>query len=340
MIKEAISAMLSGRGLEREEAREVMMEMMEGRATPAQMGAFLAAMRQKGETIEEITACATVMREKCAKLTPGEDVLDIVGTGGDGMFTFNISTISAFVAAAGGVKVAKHGNRSVSSKCGSADVLEALGANINLGPSQAEEVLKKTGMCFMLASVYHQAMKHVAPVRRELGVRTIFNILGPLANPAGATMQLLGVYGEELVEPLARVLANLGVKRAIVVHGRDGLDEITLTGATTICEVSGGKLGSCFISPEQFGLERCQPQDLTGGNPQENAVIARNVLSGEKGPKRDVVALNSAFCLYMHSKSMTLRECVRTAHGLIDSGAALAKLEEFIKATNEAAAIA
>jgi anthranilate phosphoribosyltransferase len=337
MIKEAISAMLSGRGLTMEEAREVMMEMMEGRATPAQMGAFLAAMRQKGETIEEITACASVMREKCAKLSPGVDVLDIVGTGGDGMFTFNISTISAFVAAAGGVKVAKHGNRSVSSKCGSADVLEALGANINLAPHQSEAVLKKTGMCFMLASVYHQAMKHVAPVRKELGVRTIFNILGPLANPAGATMQLLGVYGEELVEPLARVLANLGVKRAIVVHGRDGLDEITLTGATTICEVSGGKLGSCFISPEQFGLDRCQPEDLTGGNPHENAVIARNVLSGEKGPKRDVVALNSAFCLYMHSKSKTLRECVRAAHSLIDSGAALAKLDEFIKATNEAA---
>jgi anthranilate phosphoribosyltransferase len=339
MIKDAISALLGGRGLTRNEAREVMLEMMEGKATPAQMGAFLAAMRQKGETIEEITACANVMREKCTKLNPETDVLDIVGTGGDGMFTFNISTVSAFVAAAGGVKVAKHGGRSVSSKCGSADVLEALGANITLTAQQSEAVLKKTGMCFMLASVYHTAMKHVAPVRRELGVRTIFNILGPLANPAGATMQLLGVYDEELVEPLARVLANLGVKRAIVVHGRDGLDEITLTGATTICEVSGGRLGSCFISPEQFGLKRCRPEELTGGTPEENAVIARSILNGEKGAKRDIVVLNSAFCLYMFSNSKTLRECVRLAQELIDSGAAATKLDEFCKATNEESSI-
>jgi anthranilate phosphoribosyltransferase len=242
-----------------------MLQMMDGKATDSQMGAFLAAMRLKGETIEEITACAEVMREKCVKLHPKNDVLDIVGTGGDELYSFNISTVSAFVVASGGVPVAKHGNRSVSSKCGSADVLEALGANIMLNAAQSERVLEDTGICFMLAQVYHSAMKHVAHVRRELGVRTIFNILGPLANPAGANMQLLGVYDENLVEPLASVLSNLGVKRAMVVHGHDGLDEITLTGTSTICEVAGGNLNSYFITPEQFGLTRCQLSDLTGG---------------------------------------------------------------------------
>jgi anthranilate phosphoribosyltransferase len=338
MIKEAIYALLNNRSLSRPEAREVMLEMMEGRATPAQMGAFLTAMRQKGETIDEITACASVLREKCEKLHPDTDVLDIVGTGGDELFTFNISTVSAFVVAAGGVPVAKHGGRSVSSKCGSADVLEALGANIGLSAPASETVLKKTGMCFMLAQVYHSAMKHVAPVRRELGARTIFNILGPLANPAGASMQLLGVYDENLVEPLASVLNNLGVKRAMVVHGRDGLDEITLTGTTTICEAMDGKLNSYFITPEQFGLSRRRPEELTCGDPEENARIAREVLQGEAGAKRDIVVLNSAVCLYMANNHMTLRQCVRMAQDIIDSGAALDKLNAFIAATNEAAA--
>jgi anthranilate phosphoribosyltransferase len=334
MIKEAIYAILSGRGLSLEEAREVMLEMMEGRATPAQMGAFLTAMRQKGETIDEITACASVMRDKCVRLNPGGDVLDVVGTGGDELFSFNISTVSAFVAAAGGVRVAKHGNRSVSSKCGSADLLEALGANISLSARESEEVLRKTGICFMLANVYHLAMKHVAPVRRDLGVRTIFNILGPLANPAGANMQLLGVYDERLVEPLARVLSKLGVKRAMVVHGHDGLDEITLTGATTICEVDEGRLNSYFITPEQFGLERCRVQDLIGGGPAENAEIARAVLSGEGGARRDVVLLNSAVCLYMAHRHMTLRQCLERARTAIDSGAALRKMLSLVATTN------
>jgi anthranilate phosphoribosyltransferase len=338
MIREAIYALLSGGGLRTEEAREVMLEMMEGRATPAQMSAFLTAMRLKGETIDEITACASVMREKCVKLTPETDVLDIVGTGGDELFSFNISTVSAFVAASGGVPVAKHGGRSVSSKCGSADVLEALGANITLSANESERVLKKTGMCFMLASVYHSAMKYVAPVRRELGVRTLFNILGPLANPAGANMQMLGVYDENLVEPLARVLSNLGVKRAMVVHGHDGLDEITLTGTTTICEAHGDRLVSYFITPEQFGLERCRPEELTGGDPAENAEIAREVLSGKRCAKGDIVALNAAMCLHMAFGDITLRQCVKMAQELIYSGKAREKMEAFVAATNETAA--
>ncbi|MDR0916682.1 MAG: anthranilate phosphoribosyltransferase [Oscillospiraceae bacterium] len=337
MIREAIYQILAGDGLSGDSAREVMLEMMEGRATPAQMGAFLTAMRQKGETIDEITACAQVMREKCMKLTPDTDVLDIVGTGGDELYSFNISTVSAFVAAAGGVPVAKHGGRSVSSKCGSADLLEALGANITLTAAQSERVLRETGMCFMLASVYHDAMRHVAPVRRELGVRTIFNILGPLANPAGATFQLLGVYDESLVTPLASVLSNLGCRRAMVVHGHDGLDEITLTGTTTICEAIDGRLNSYFITPEQFGLKRCELSELVGGDPAENAEIARSILRGELGAKRDIVLLNSAVCLYMARRDLTLRGCVSLAAQLIDSGAAMRKLDDFVVATNRAA---
>ncbi|MCL2009891.1 MAG: anthranilate phosphoribosyltransferase [Synergistaceae bacterium] len=338
MIEKAIYDILAGRDLTLDMTRNVMLQMMEGCATGAQIGAFLAAMRLKGETIEEITACAEVMREKCVKLRPKTDVLDIVGTGGDGLYTFNISTVSALVVASGGVPVAKHGNRSVSSKCGSADVLEALGANFLLTAEQSERVLAETGMCFMMAQLYHSAMKHVAPVRRELGVRTIFNILGPLANPAGATMQLLGVYDENLVEPLANVLRNLGVKRAMVVHGHDGLDEITLTGTSTICEVADGRLNSYFVTPEQFGLPRCKIADLIGGGPKENAEIARRILSGEKGPMRDIVVLNSACCLYMGKNDITMRECVRLAQELIDSGKAMNKLESFVRATNEAAA--
>lgn len=338
MINSAIYNILSGKNLSLEQTRAVMLQMMEGSATDSQMGAFLAAMRLKGETIEEITACAEVMREKCTKLQPKTDVLDIVGTGGDELNSFNISTVSSFVVAAGGIPVAKHGNRGVSSKCGSADVLEALGANIALSAEQSERVLSEIGMCFMLAQVYHSAMKHVAHVRRELGVRTIFNILGPLANPAGATLQLLGVYDENLVEPLARVLSNLGVKRAMVVHGHDGLDEITLTGTSTICEVANGRLNSYFITPEQFGLSRCRMSDLVGEGPRENAETARSILSGEKGPKRDTVVLNAACCLYMGKNDVTMRECVRSAEALIDSGKALAKMNDFIRLTNEIAA--
>ena len=335
MIEKAIYSILAGRDLSLDMTRAVMLQMMEGNATNAQMGAFLAAMRLKGETIEEITACAEVMREKCLKLHPKTDVLDIVGTGGDELNSFNISTVAAFVIAASGVPVAKHGNRSVSSKCGSADVLEALGANIMLSAEQCQRVLDETGICFMMAQVYHTAMKHVAPVRRELGVRTIFNILGPLSNPAGATLQLLGVYDENLVEPLARVLLNLGVKRAMVVHGHDGLDEITLTTTSTICEVAEGRLNSYFITPEQFGLSRCTLSDLAGGDSKESAEIARRILSGEKGAKRDTVVLNAACCLYMVKNDVTMRECVRLAQELIDSGKAIRTLEAFVHATNQ-----
>lgn len=337
MIKQAIYQLLNGEDMTRTEAREVMKQVMQGEAASSQVGALLAALRMKGETIDEITACAEIMREKSLKIIPKNDVLDIVGTGGDELYSFNISTVSAFVAAAAGVSVAKHGGRSVSSKCGSADLLEELGVNINLSAEQSQQVLERTNMCFMHAQVYHTAMKHVAPIRKELGVRTIFNILGPLANPAGATYQLLGVYDENLVEPLARVLLNLGVKRAMVVHGHDGLDEVSLSGTTTICEVAQGKLNSYFISPEQFGLERASLEEIIGGDPKTNAQIARNILAGNKGPHRDIVILNAACCIYMFQNQVTMRECVRIAAEVIDKGAALAKLKEFIAVTNEVA---
>ncbi|WP_313559795.1 anthranilate phosphoribosyltransferase [Ruminiclostridium cellobioparum] len=331
MIQEAIYQVINKQDLSLDQTKTVMEEIMEGRATNAQIGSFLTAMRMKGETIEEITACATVMRDKCTKIQPDKDVLDIVGTGGDEANTFNISTVSSFVVSAGGVPVAKHGNRSVSSKCGSADLLEALGINIALTAEQSARILESIGICFMFAPTYHASMKYAAPVRKELSVRTIFNILGPLANPAGANMQLLGVYDENLVEPLARVLANLGVKRAMVVHGHDGLDEVTLCDTTTICEVNNGKLNSFFLSPEQLGLERCRSTDLAGGDPAENAGIALDILNGAKGPKRDVVVLNSALCLYMSHNQITLRECVKMAEELIDSGRAHARMENFIE---------
>lgn len=336
MIKTAIYDMLNGKNLSLDATREVMNQIMEGNATNAQIGSFLTAMRLKGETIDEITACAMVMREKCTKIFPQIDVLDIVGTGGDEAATFNISTVSAFVISTGGVPVAKHGNRSVSSKCGSADLLEALGVKIDISADQSEKILNEIGICFMFAPNYHASMKYAAPVRRELGVRTIFNILGPLANPAGANMQLLGVYDENLVEPLARVLANLGVKRAMVVHGHDGLDEVTLCDTTTICEVTDGKLNSFFITPEQLGFKRCKLTELIGGDPAVNAKIALQILNGEKGPKRDVVVLNSAICLYMTHNNITLKECVKLAENIIDSKKAKNLLDRFIALSNEA----
>jgi anthranilate phosphoribosyltransferase len=335
MIKQAIYDLLNKKDLSLERAKEVMMEIMEGRASAVQISSFLTAMRIKGETIDEITACAMVMREKCRKLTPGMDVLDIVGTGGDELNSFNISTVSTFVISAGGVPVAKHGGRSVSSKCGSADLLEALGVKIDLSASQSEKILQEIGICFMFAPVYHSSMKYAAPVRKELSVRTIFNILGPLSNPAGANMQLLGVYDESLVEPLANVLSNLGVRRAMVVHGHDGLDEVSLTDTTTICEVNGNSMNSFFLTPEQLGFERCGISDLIGGDPDENAKIALDILNGGKGPCRDIVTLNSALCLYMSHNNITLRECVRMAGEIIDSGKARRQLDRFIRLSNE-----
>lgn len=337
MIKTAIYNLLNGENLSINMTREVMYQIMEGRATNSQIASFLTAMRLKGETIDEITACAMVMREKCTKLHPKTDVLDIVGTGGDEICTFNISTVSAFVTAAGGVPVAKHGNRSVSSKCGSADLLEELGVKIDITAEHSEKILNEIGICFMFAPTYHSSMKYAGPVRRELGIRTVFNILGPLANPAGANMQLLGVYDENLVEPLANVLLNLGIKRAMVVHGHDGLDEITLSGTTTVCEVANGRINSFFITPEQLGLKRCDLSELIGGLPKDNAKIALNILNGEKGAKRDAVVLNTAFCLYMMHNSVTLKECVKMADNIIESGKAKILLDKFIKLSNEVA---
>lgn len=336
MIKEAIQSVLRGENLDFDTAKVVMEEMMEGTATAAQMGGFLTAMRMKGETIEEITACATVMREKGVKINPVREVLEIVGTGGDEAGTFNISTTTAFVAAAAGVPVAKHGNRSVSSKSGAADVLEKLGVNLNLTPEQAEKVLEKTNMCFMFAQSYHSSMKNVAPVRTQLGVRTIFNILGPLSNPAGATMQLMGVYDRELVEPLAKVLSNLGVVRGVAVCGSDGIDEITLSGPTHVCEIRHGNLTSYDITPEQFGLARCELKDLVGGSPEENARISKEILSGrERGPKRDVIVLNAAMAIYLGIDGIDLSQGIAIAKEMIDQGKAQDKLEEFVKATCE-----
>lgn len=334
MIKEAIHKLLNGENLSLEMAKSVMDEIMSGSATNAQIASFITAMRMKGETIDEITACAMIMRKYGTKLKHEGDVLDIVGTGGDQAYTFNISTISSLVISAAGVPVAKHGNRSVSSKCGSADVLETLGVKIDVPVSRSEKILKEIGICFMFAPNYNSSMKYAAPVRKELGVRTIFNILGPLASPAEANFQLLGVYDENLVEPLARVLSNLGVKKAMVVHGHDGLDEISLTASSTICEVNNGYLNSFFLDPRQFGFEYCTPADLTGGGPKENAEIARRVLSGEKGSKRDIVLLNSAVCLYMFYDNITLRECVKMAAEMIDSGKAMEQLNKFIRLSN------
>jgi len=339
MIKDAIQKVISGQDLDFDTAKAVMNAMMDGTATEAQMGALLTGLRIKGETVEEITACATVMREKGLRLNPVRNVIDIVGTGGDGTNTFNISTTSAFVIAAGGVPVAKHGNRGVSSKSGAADVLEHLGINLNLTPEQSEAILAESNICFMFAQIYHASMKYAAPVRKEMGVRTIFNVLGPLANPAGATMQLMGVYDRKLVEPLAQVLANLGVVRGVAVSGgEEGMDEVTLTGETYVCEIRYGALTSYVITPEQFGFSRCTLEELAGGSPAENAQTTLDILSGrERGPKRDVVVLNSAMALYLGIDDCTVADCIKTAQDIIDSGQALAKLEQFRRLTNEVA---
>ncbi len=332
-MKEYINKVIEGKNLTTEEAAAAMDIIMSGEATPAQIGSYLTALRMKGETIEEITGCAKGMREKCLQFVGKGDLMDIVGTGGDCTNTFNVSTVSSFVVAAGGVKVAKHGNRSVSSKCGSADVLEALGVKLDITKEQNEAVLEETGMCFMFAPVYHSAMKYVAAPRRELGTRTIFNILGPLANPAYANLQVMGVYSDQLVDSMAQVLSNLGVKRAMVVHGEDGVDEVSICGKTKVCEVRDGKVKSYTIDPEELGLSTAQPEDIKGGLAEENKEIALSILKGEKGAKRDMVLINSAVALYTAFDNKSLKECVQMAADLIDSGKALDKMQEFIKAT-------
>lgn len=336
MIKEAIIKLSKKQDLTYAEAETVMDEIMSGQATPVQMSAYLTALSLKGETIDEITASAAGMRAHCIKLLHNLDVLEIVGTGGDGSNSFNISTTSSLVIAAGDVPVAKHGNRAASSKSGAADVLEALGVKITLTPERSAEILKKINICFLFAQNYHIAMKYVAPIRKELGIRTVFNILGPLSNPAGANMELMGVYDQSLVEPLAQVMANLGVDRGMVVYGQDSLDEISMCAPTSVCEIRDGKFTSYEITPEQFGYERCEKGALTGGTPAENAEITKAILKGEeKGPKRQAVCLNAGAALYIAGKAASIEEGVKLAESLIDSGAALKKLEEFVEETNK-----
>ncbi len=335
MIKEAIHKVFKKENLTYEEAEAVMNEIMEGEASAVQMSSYLTALSMKGETVEEITASAAGMRAHCVRLLHDMDVLEIVGTGGDGANSFNISTTSSLVISAAGIPVAKHGNRAASSKCGAADVLEALGVNITISPEKSRELLEKIGICFLFAQNYHIAMKYVAPVRKELGIRTIFNILGPLANPAGANMELMGVYDESLIEPLAHVLANLGVKRALVVYGTDGLDEISLSAPTKICEVKDGTFTSYEITPEQFGLTRCKKEDLVGGTPAENAQITHDILAGKPGPKRDAVLMNAGAAIYMAGKAETIQDGIDMASNMIDSGKAAAQLEKFVKLSNQ-----
>ena len=336
MIQNAIKSLSKKQDLTFDTAEAVMDEIMTGSASAVQMSAYLTALSIKGETIDEITASAAGMRKHCVRLLHDMDALEIVGTGGDGANTFNISTTAAIIVAAAGVPVAKHGNRSASSKCGAADVLEELGVNIAISPEKSAELLKNIGICFLFAQNYHIAMKYVAPIRRELGIRTVFNILGPLTNPAGAKMELMGVYDRELVEPLAQVLANLGVKKAMVVHGEDGLDEISLCAPTFCCEVKDGWVRSYTITPEEFGFQRCSKDDLVGGSPAENAAILRAILGGERSAKRNAAVLNSAAALYVAGKHTTIAEAVVAVEKLIDSGAAMAKLQEFIASSNDA----
>ncbi|MDR0504111.1 MAG: anthranilate phosphoribosyltransferase [Treponema sp.] len=340
MIKEAILSLSKKQDLDYKTAEAVMHEIMTGEATPVQMSAYLTALSLKGETTDEITASAFGMRSHCVRLLHDEDALEIVGTGGDHSNSFNISTAAAIITAAAGVPVAKHGNRGASSKCGSADVLEALGVNINIPPEKSAELLKRIGICFLFAQNYHIAMKYVAPIRRELGIRTVFNILGPLTNPAGAKMELMGVYDRELVQPLAQVLSNLGVKNAMVVYGEDGLDEISLSSPTFVCEVKNGWVRSYTITPEQFGFERCEKDELRGGTPAENAEILKAVLKGGNdvktiNVKRNAAILNAAAALFISGRYESIEAAAKIAGDIIISGKALEKLEEFIRFSNE-----
>ncbi len=335
-MKQIIATLLNGENLTPTQAQHAMNQIMSGEVDEVIIATFLTALRIKGETVEEITEFVNVLRDKATKIQPTTDVIDIVGTGGDSANTFNISTTTALVVAACGVPVAKHGNRSVSSKSGSADVLEALGININLPEHKATQVLEQTDITFMFAPLFHSSMKYVAPARKKMQIRTVFNILGPLLNPALASFQLMGVYDKKLVEPLAQVLANIGVKRALVVHGEDGLDEATLTARTFVCEINDGKLHSYHICPTDFGLSLCNADDLVGGDPTQNAQITRDILSGvEQGAKRDIVILNSALALYTGLGNITLDDGIKMASKCIDDKLALKKLEQLIQISNE-----
>lgn len=334
MIKEAIVKIVDKQDLTYDEAYTVMNEIMSGETTPTQNAAFLAALSTKSaraETTSEIAGCAAAMRDHAVRVESDYDLFEIVGTGGDNAGSFNISTTSALVAAAGGMKVAKHGNRAASSKCGTADCLEALGVNIDQSPDKCRELLDKVGICFFFAQKYHTSMKYVGAIRKELGFRTVFNILGPLTNPGSPKMQLLGVYDEYLVEPLAQVLIDLGVKRGMVVYGKDKLDEISMSAPTKVCEFKDGWFRSYTISPEDFGLARCEKKELVGGTPAENAAITRAILGGERGPKRDAVLMNAGASLCIGGKADNMADGIKLAGEIIDSGKALETLENFIK---------
>ena len=335
MIKEAIAQLVKREDLTSEVMEQVMEEIMTGEATDAQKASFLTALSMKGETIDEITSAAKVLRSHCERFLNDMDVLEIVGTGGDGSNTINISTLSSVVVSAAGIPVEKHGNRAASSKCGTADCLEALGVKIDCAPARSAQILKDINLCFLFAQKYHPAMRFVGAVRKEMGIRTLFNVLGPLANPAGATMQLFGVYSEELVEPLAHVLRNLGVKRAMVVYGRDSMDEISLSAETKVCEFKNDEFKSYVIKPEDLGLTRCNKEDLVGGTPQENAAIVNDILGGAKGPKTDVVLLNAGAAIYLASDGITLKDGIEKAREIIVSGKAKKQLKEFIEETNK-----
>ncbi len=331
MIREAIATLVSGHSLSMDEAASVMEEIMNGEATPAQFGSFVTALRLKGETVDEIIGLAKTMRANAIPVTTSEPVVDTCGTGGDGAGTFNISTVSAFVAAGAGLKVAKHGNRAMSSHCGSADILEALGVRIDLNAQQVKRCLDEVGMGFMFAPLFHPAMKYAAAPRREIGIRTVFNILGPLTNPAGAQAQVIGVADSSLVKKLALALQGLGCHHALVVHGEDGLDEITITGKTQVCELKGGHLESYTISPEDLGLSRAELNDLRGGTVSENATLLCSILAGAPGPRRDVVLMNAAAVLLAGDRVATLQQGLALAREAIDSGHARSKLEQLIE---------
>lgn len=338
MIKEAIVKIVNKEDLSYDEAYTVMNEIMSGETTPTQNAAFLSALSTKSakaETTDEIAGCAAAMRDHATKVETGMEVFEIVGTGGDNAHSFNISTTSGLVIASGGMKVAKHGNRAASSKCGTADCLEALGVNIEQSPEQCVRLLEEVGMCFFFAQKYHTSMKYVGAIRKELGFRTVFNILGPLTNPGSPKIQLLGVYDEYLIEPLAQVLMNLGVRRGMVVYGKDKLDEISMSAPTSVCEFKDGWFKSYEIAPEDFGFERCTKADLVGGMPQENAAITREILSGQKGHKRNAVLMNAGAGLYLGGKAESMKDGVALAAELIDSGKAMATLEKFIEVSNQ-----
>ena len=335
IINEAVKKLVNNEDLSPEMAEQVMESIMSGEASDVMKAAYLTALEVKGESIDEITASAIGMRKFSKKLPHKGDVFEIVGTGGDHSNSFNISTTASLVIASDGIKVAKHGNRAASSKSGAADVLEALGVNIMIEPEKMEKVLEEVGIAFMHAQVYHQAMKNVGPIRKELGVKTVFNILGPLTSPACAEIQIMGVYSEELVEPMAHVLAKLGVKKAMVVYGQDGLDEISLSAPTSVCEYRNGEFKSYTIHPDELGLTMCSKEDIIGGSPEENARITKEILSGAKGPKTDIVVLNVGAGIYLANDNLTLQEAIIRAKTLIESGKALEKLNAFVRATNE-----